>query len=53
MYDNKYKNKASTNQTELDEFLILLADTNEKIDLFAIGGTAMILKNIKEATKLK
>jgi len=51
MYENKYKNPESSGIGELDRFLNLIADLNEKIELFAIGGTAMVLKNIKEATK--
>jgi len=35
----------------LDSFLNLIADLNEHLELFAIGGTAMVMKNIKEATK--
>jgi hypothetical protein len=51
MYEDKYKNKKDTNIDELDDFLRLLADINEDIELFAIGGTAMVLKGIKESTK--
>ena len=51
MYENKYKNPATTNLADLETFLQLIADLNEKIELFAIGGTAMVLKNIKESTK--
>ncbi|MCX6746646.1 MAG: DUF6036 family nucleotidyltransferase [Candidatus Pacearchaeota archaeon] len=51
MYEDKYKNIKSTGITELDSILNLLADLNEPLELFAIGGTAMILKNIKESTK--
>ena len=51
MYENKFKNITETGITELDLFLQLLADLDTEIELFAIGGTAMILKNIKEATK--
>ena len=51
MYENKYKNPAGANMAELEAFLQLIADLDEKIELFAIGGTAMVLKNIKESTK--
>jgi hypothetical protein len=51
MYENKYKNPHSSSTRELDNFLNLIADLNEPLMLFAIGGTAMILKGIKEATK--
>jgi hypothetical protein len=51
MYENKYKNVKQTGIVDLDSFLNLLADLNEPLELFAIGGTAMVLKNIKEATK--
>ncbi len=51
MYENKYKNIIKTSMKDLDLFLQLLADLDTEIELFAIGGTAMILKNIKEATK--
>ena len=47
MYENKYKNPAGANMAELEAFLQLIADLDEKIELFAIGGTAMILKNVK------
>ena len=51
VYDNQFKNLDLTGLTELENFLQLIADLDEEIELFAIGGTAMILKNIKEATK--
>lgn len=51
MYEDKYKNPHITNLEDLDNFLNLIADLNEPLELFAIGGTAMVLKNIKEATK--
>jgi len=51
MYENQYKNIENSSTRELINFLQLLADLNEEIELFAIGGTAMILSNIKEATK--
>jgi hypothetical protein len=51
MYENKEKNKHNTSLNELNDLLLLLADLNTEINLFAIGGTAMVLKNIKESTK--
>jgi len=51
MYENKYKNTNITNIEDLEDFLNLLADLNEPLELFAIGGTAMVLKKIKESTK--
>jgi hypothetical protein len=51
MYENNYKNTNLTGIADLDSILNLLADLNEPLELFAIGGTAMLLKNIKEATK--
>ena len=51
MYENEYKNQHITALKELDSFLNLIADLDESLDLFAIGGTAMVLKNIKESTK--
>jgi len=51
MYENKYKNIKITRKSDLDTVLQLLADLDEEIELFAIGGTAMVLKNIKESTK--
>jgi hypothetical protein len=50
-YENKYKNINLTKLGDLDNLLNLLADLNEPIELFAIGGTAMVLKGIKESTK--
>jgi len=51
MYEDNYKNPHITGIEELNNFLNLIADLSEPIELFALGGTAMILKNIKEATK--
>ena len=51
MYENKYKNEPLTRLEDLDILLNLLADLNEPLELFAIGGTAMVLKRIKESTK--
>ena len=51
MYENEYKNQISTNLKDLEIFLQLIADLDEEIELFALGGTAMVLQNIKESTK--
>ncbi len=51
MYENKFKNIINTNVDNLENFLQLLADLDEEIEFFAMGGTAMVLKKIKEATK--
>lgn len=51
MYENNYKNQEAVSIKELESFLQILADFNEEIELFAIGGTAMTLKGIKESTK--
>lgn len=51
MYEDKYKNIELTNLEDLNSFLNLLADLNESLELFAIGGTAMVIKGIKESTK--
>lgn len=51
MYEDKYKNPKWTNITDLENFLQLIADLNEELELFAMGGTAMVLKKIKESSK--
>lgn len=51
MYENRFKNPINTNLKDLENFLQLIADLNVEIELFAIGGTAMVLRNIKESTK--
>lgn len=51
MYENKFKNQTDTKPEHLEQFLQLIADLDEEIEFFAMGGTAMVLKNIKEATK--
>ncbi len=51
MYEDKYKNIGLTSSSDLDVFLNLIAALNEPLELFAIGGTAMVLKGIKESTK--
>ena len=51
MYEDNYKNTKSTGIAELDDFLNLIADLDEELELYALGGTAMVLKGIKESTK--
>ena len=51
MYDNRYKNTGTSGLNALNNLMSLLADLNESLELFAIGGTAMVLKGIKESTK--
>lgn len=51
MYENNYKNELPNLGTDLENFLQLIADLDEEIEFFAIGGTAMVLKGIKESTK--
>ena len=51
MYENTYKNEGLTASRELEQFLNLLADLDEELELFTLGGTAMVLKGIKESTK--
>lgn len=51
MYENNYKNLGLTGSADLEHFLQLIADLDEELELFAIGGTAMVLKGIKESTK--
>ena len=50
MYENNYKNPPLTGLKDLENFLQLLADLNEELELFAMGGTAMVLRGIKEST---
>ncbi len=51
MYENNYKNPVHTGLKELEQFLQLIGDLNEPMELFAMGGTAMVLCNIKATTK--
>jgi hypothetical protein len=51
MYENKFKNIDISKLDDLNSFLNLIADINKPIELFALGGTAMVLKGIKESTK--
>jgi len=45
------KNLTNTSLKDLETFLQLIADLGKAIEFFALGGTAMVLKNIKESTK--
>ncbi len=49
--EDTYKNPATVAQKELESFLQLIADLEEPIELFAMGGTAMVLKGVKESTR--
>lgn len=49
MYENNYKNQILSKYPEIRTFLETLANTD--IKLYAMGGTAMVLANIKESTK--
>jgi hypothetical protein len=51
MYENNYKNPLQSSLGDLENFLQTIADFDVEIELFALGGTAMVIKNIKEATK--
>lgn len=48
---NNYKNEENTDINDLDAILLILADADKEIKLYAIGGTAMVLGNLKETTK--
>ena len=50
MYEDN-KNLVNASLKDLESFLQLIADLDKQMELFAMGGTAMVLKNIKEATK--
>ena len=51
MYENN-KNQVNTSLKDLETFLQLIADLDKEVEFFAMGGTAMVLKNIKEAIEL-
>lgn len=51
MYENIPRNTEAAASRDLELFLNLLADVDEELELFALGGTAMVLKGIKESTK--
>ena len=48
---NQYKNTEETPLEQLEIFLKLIADLNKEINIYAIGGTAMVLAGHKSATK--
>lgn len=51
MYKNNFKNTKETDHTDLRKILTIFADSQKKIKLYAIGGTAMVIKGLKEVTK--
>lgn len=51
MYNNEYKNIKITYKKDIGTFLKLIAKANIDLNLFAMGGTAMLLSGIKESTK--
>ena len=42
------KNLVNTGLKDLESFLQLIADLDKEIELFAMGGTAMVLKNTRK-----
>lgn len=48
---NNYKNNVNTDLGNLESILLIFSDSKEEINIYAIGGTAMILKNHKPTTK--
>lgn len=51
MEENNYKNIKISKRTDLEEFLEIIARQDINVELFAMGGTAMVLAGIKESTK--
>lgn len=51
MYENNYKNAQEKGSTDFELLLDLLSDLDKELELFALGGTAMVLAGIKEATR--
>ena len=51
MEDDKYKNLNESDIEELDSFIRLVATLDRELELYAIGGTAMVLSGHKPATK--
>jgi hypothetical protein len=49
IYGNK--NIQLSGQKELDALLLLLSDADEELCLYALGGTALVIENLKQATK--
>jgi hypothetical protein len=51
MNEDKFKNNGLTDIEDLDRFINVLANIEKKVNLYALGGTAMILENIKAVTR--
>lgn len=51
MIQNKYKNDRESKRNDLESFIRILSEFGEKINIYAIGGTAMVLAGHKPATK--
>ncbi len=51
MYENNYKNVQETGSKDFELLLDLLSDLDKELELFALGGTAMVLADVKRATK--
>jgi hypothetical protein len=51
MKEDKYKNTIESEIESLNSFTTLLASLNKNLDLYAMGGTAMVLAGYKSATK--
>lgn len=51
MKEDKYKNIIESEIESLNSLTTLLASLNKKIDLYALGGTAMVLAGHKPATR--
>src|SRR3989339_889765 len=49
--ENKYKNILESGEKQLEILLNLLADTNQQIDIYAVGGTAMVLAGHKSSRR--
>jgi len=51
MEENKYKNINESNIEELESFTRLVGTLDKKLELYAIGGTAMVLAGYKPSTR--
>ncbi len=51
MAQNRYKNDRKSGKEDLNSFIRILSDFNEEIDIYAMGGTAMVLAGHKPATR--
>lgn len=51
MKEDNYKNEAKSEIEELDSLTTLLASLNKDIEIYAIGGTAMVLAGHKPSTR--